>query len=179
MKSVFKSLLFSSCILSLLLCGAALAAPYQLYLVRHAEKASSEADPELSSCGQQQAKALAILLQDLALPTLYHTPYRRTAMTAKALLKQQRQLQSYDPSNLVAFAAQLQQNQQSAVIVGHSNTTPELTSLLADQSISAMAETDYGLIYQLVFSGQQLVALNRLQLPPVGGCGEKSDSNTL
>ncbi|RVU40581.1 histidine phosphatase family protein [Rheinheimera riviphila] len=170
MTSSFKQLLQTGCITSLLFCSSAMATSYQLFLVRHAEKAATKPDPELSACGQQQAAALAALLKDVALPQLFHTPYQRTMMTAKALSQQDRKLQPYDPAQLAQFAAQLQQNQQSAVVVGHSNTTPALAALLSGQQIAAMAETEYGIIYQLVFSDKQLITLNRLQLPPVAAC---------
>jgi len=170
MTPTFKHLLMAGCMLSFVVGGNALANNYQLFLVRHAEKAATKPDPALSICGEMQAKTLATLLKDVALPQLFHTPYQRTMMTAQALSQPDRKLQPYDPSKLAAFAAQLQQNQQSAVVVGHSNTTPELAALLSGQQIAAMAETEYGIIYQLVFSDQQLVALNRLQLPPVAAC---------
>ena len=170
MTPKFKPLLKACCLTAFFLCCSAVADNYQLFLVRHAEKAATKPDPELSACGQQQAKALAILLKDVALPQLFHTPYQRTTMTAQALVQPDRKLQSYDPAKLAAFATQLQQNQQSAVVVGHSNTTPELAALLSGQQISPMAETEYGVIYQLIFADQQFLALNRLQLPPVAAC---------
>ena len=170
MTLALKHLLKACCLTAFFLCCSAVADNYQLYLVRHAEKAATKPDPELSACGQQQAKALAILLKDVALPQLFHTSYQRTAMTAQALLQPDRTLQSYDPTKLAAFAAQLQQNQQSAVVVGHSNTTPELAAMLSGQHVAPMAESEYGVIYQLVFADQQLVTLNRLQLPPVAAC---------
>lgn len=170
MTPLMKQLLQTGCIVSLICCSSAFASNYQLFLVRHAEKAATASDPELSTCGLQQAKALATLFKDMPLPQLFHTPYQRTTMTAQALVQQDRKLQPYDPAKLAAFAAQLRQNQQSAVVVGHSNTTPELAALLSGEQVAPMAETEYGLIYQLVFANQQLVALNRLQLPPVAAC---------
>lgn len=170
MTSVLKTLFKTACMVSIVFSSQVLANHYQLFLVRHAEKAATKPDPELSACGQQQAKALAILLKDVALPQLFHTPYQRTSMTAQALAQPDRRLQSYDPVKLAAFANQLKQSQQSAVVVGHSNTTPELATLLSGQQIASMAETEYGVIYQLVFADQQFVAINRLQLPPIAAC---------
>jgi phosphohistidine phosphatase SixA len=170
MPPLFKHLLKAGCVASMIFCSNAIASHYQLFLVRHAEKAATSADPDLSTCGQHQAKALATLLKDVQLPQIFHTPYQRTKMTAQAMAQNDRKLQPYNPAKLAEFAAQLLQNQQSAVIVGHSNTTPELVALLSSQQIASMAETEYGIIYQLVFANQQLVALNRLQLPPVAAC---------
>lgn len=146
---------------------------YQLYLVRHAEKqqvSSTESDPVLSECGLAQAKALATLLQQVQLPRLYHSPYQRSRQTASALLQTNRQLQQYQATATAALAQQLLQQQQSALVVGHSNTIPALVSLLTAREVPAMHEQQYGLIYQLSFSGQQLLTVQLLQLPAPAAC---------
>lgn len=146
---------------------------YQLYLVRHAEKqqvSRTESDPVLSECGLAQAKALATLLQQVQLPRLYHSPYQRSQQTASALLQQGRQLQQYQAAEVATLAQQLLQQQQSALVVGHSNTIPALVSLLTAREVPAMHEQQYGLIYQLNFSGRQLLTLQLLQLPPAEVC---------
>lgn len=173
MNPLVDSVLKAVCIASLWLSAQATANTYQLFLVRHAEKADViSADPALSECGQIQAKAMATLLKAIQLPHLFHTPYQRTTMTATALLQQDRSLHSYDPTKLAEFSQQLMQAQQSAVIVGHSNTTPQLAALLSGQEISAMSEQQYGVIYQLIFNKQQLIWINQLQLPQPKDCGQ-------
>lgn len=164
----------ATCLAFLLLSQQVQAKTYQLFLVRHAEKApTATVDPELSACGQLQAKALATLLKHLQLPQIFHTAYQRTTMTAAALLKHDRHLQPYDPSNLASFAQQLLQAKQSAVVVGHSNTTPQLAALLSGQQIQPMTEQQYGVIYQLMFSDQGFMLLNQLQLPQPESCQQK------
>lgn len=136
----------------------------QLYLVRHAEKADLSKDPVLSACGQAQATALATLLQDVNLPQLYHSGYQRTQQTAAASLKAGRQLQQYDAKDLTALAAQLRRTSTNALVVGHSNTTPQLATLLSQLAAPALKEDDYGRIYQLTRAGEQW-SLQILQLP--------------
>ncbi len=146
---------------------------YQLYLVRHAQKQSTTSankDPILSQCGEAQAKALATLLQHVPLRQLYHTPYQRTLATANALVLPERQLQSYSPAASTTLVAQLLQQQQTALIVGHSNTIPALVSLLSQTEVPTMDEQQYGLIYQLSFRGRQFIALTALQLPQPDIC---------
>lgn len=146
---------------------------YQLYLVRHAQKqitTSSDTDPKLSPCGQAQAKALATLLQHVPIQQIYHTPYQRTLATASALLQPERQLQPYQPSASTTLVEQLLQQQQTALIVGHSNTIPALANLLSQTEVPTMHEQQYGLIYQLSFRGRQFVALTALQLPQPDVC---------
>jgi phosphohistidine phosphatase SixA len=168
----YRQRLTAGCFASLLLSTSALANTYQLFLVRHAEKAATSPDPELSECGQQQAQALATLLKDVQLPQLFHTSYQRTTKTAAALLQPGRTMQSFEPGKLTEFSKQLQQAEQSAVIVGHSNTTPELAALLSGKDIAPMSEQEYGVIYQLTFHNNQLLSLNKLQLPQPAICSQ-------
>lgn len=170
MKNIIKQLIKVGSIAGLLCSTQALANHYQLFLVRHAEKAATPADPALSECGKLQAKALATLLKEVSLPQIYHTPYQRTTMTAQALLQPGRALQSYDPAKLAEFSKKLQQQQQSAVVVGHSNTTPQLAALLSAKDIAPLTESQYGVIYQLTFNDNQLQSLNQLQLPQPDAC---------
>ncbi len=136
----------------------------QLYLVRHAEKADLSKDPALSACGEAQAKALATLLQDVNMPRLYHSGYQRTQQTAAANLKAGRQLQQYDAKDLPALAAQLRKSTANALVVGHSNTTPQLATLLSQLAAPALQESDYGRVYQLTRAGEKW-SLQILQLP--------------
>lgn len=173
MTTLSNSIVKAGCIAGLLFSVQAFAGNYQLFLVRHAEKAvATSTDPELSECGKSQAKALATLLKSVQLTHIFHTPYQRTTMTATALLQQGRSLQPYDPAKLTEFSKQLQQQQQSAVVVGHSNTTPQLASLLTGQDIALMSEQQYGIIYQLTFGNNQLLSLNQLQLPQPAACNK-------
>jgi phosphohistidine phosphatase SixA len=132
------------------------AAPPEIYLVRHAEKLkSADKDPVLSSCGLAQAKAMAHLIPT-PLSTIYHSGYQRTEQTAQqvALVQSAAKLQPYNASDLPALAAKILQQDSSVLVVGHSNTTPELIHLLSQLPAPQISEQDYGVIYQLKQSGQ-------------------------
>lgn len=172
MLKIFRTATMRSTILLLgALCVSAVQAGevQQLYLVRHAEKADLGKDPALSACGQAQARALATLLQDVHLPWLYHSGYQRTQQTAAASLSAGRQLQQYDAKDLPALAALLRSTGTNALIVGHSNTTPQLATLLSQLPAPPLQETDYGRIYQLTRAGAHW-SLQILQLPVPALC---------
>lgn len=154
------------------------AAPYQLYLTRHAHKADAGKDPKLSACGQAQAVALATLLAPTAIKALYHTPFQRTKQTAEAMLTQGRSLYSYPAADIAALATQLQQQQQNALVVGHSNTIPQLAALLSAEPQAELTEQDYGAIYQLQFDGGRFISLTKLQLPAPAICQPMSAQTT-
>lgn len=154
---MFKKI--SACaVLSLLSSFAAelYAVPSDIYLVRHAEKLkSADKDPQLSPCGVAQAKAMARLIPT-ALSTIYHSGYQRTQQTAAqiGLTQPKAKLQSYNPADLTSLAATIQRQDSALLVVGHSNTTPELIHLLSKLPAPNIAEQDYGVLYQLKHSAQ-------------------------
>lgn len=132
------------------------AAPLEIYLVRHAEKLkSADKDPQLSPCGLAQAKAMAQLIPT-PLSTIYHSGYQRTQQTAQqvALVQSDAKLQPYNASDLTALAAKILQQDSTVLVVGHSNTTPELLHLLSQLPAPQISEQDYGVVYQLKQSEQ-------------------------
>lgn len=146
------------------------AAPSEIYLVRHAEKLKSvDKDPQLSPCGLAQAKAMARLITS-TLATIYHSGYQRTKQTAEQLMlvHPSARITSYDAGDLPALVHQLQQQKNAVLIVGHSNTTPELIHLLSDLPAPQMTEQDYGVVYRLKLSEQgYLLSSDVIQQPSI------------
>ena len=72
--------------------------------------------------------------------------------TAVPLAKQQQvAIKQYNPNNLEQFALHLKLQKENTLIVGHSNTTPQLTQLLSDRKVAALSEKDYQNLYQVQF----------------------------
>jgi len=147
----------------------ALATPEHIYLSRHMEKQPTGQDPQLTSCGLAQAAALAKLLQQYRLTGVYHTPYQRTRQTAQALAVNEDRLHSYNPADLSAFSQQLLQQQGILVVIGHSNTTPVLASLISKQQVPALDEQHYGRVYHLSRHNDSW-QLDTLELPLPDEC---------
>ncbi len=131
------------------------AAPSEIYLVRHAEKLQSLKDPALSPCGIAQAQAMAKLIP-AQLSTIYHSGYQRTLQTAQqiALTQLNTKLESYNAGDLTDIAKQIQQQTSAVLVVGHSNTTPELIQRLSQLPVPQIKEQEYGAVYQLKQSEQ-------------------------
>jgi phosphohistidine phosphatase SixA len=135
---------------------------YSVYLVRHAEKQSGgERDPVLTEAGQHRAEQLANWFQDKAIKDIWSSDYHRTRDTVKPLLSSHGlELMLYDPRDLPALSAKLLNNQNNALVVGHSNTTPELARLLCDCVIGDMDESEYDrLIVVSVVDGETRVEI--------------------
>ncbi|BBN83586.1 phosphoglycerate mutase [Pseudoalteromonas sp. A25] len=135
----------------LLLSNAALALPEHIILFRHAEKAKGT-NPELLEAGQQRAHHLATLFSELSISHLFSTDYKRTQQTIAPLAHTHNlPVQSYDPSNLKAFAEQLKKLKGNIVVAGHSNTTPELVNFLSAQQVS-ISEDEFNKVFVVSFS---------------------------
>lgn len=101
------------------------------YLVRHAEKTAEKPDPSLTEQGMFRALELGNRLRDVELTAIYSTDYTRTRDTAKPVSEMQElAVQIYDAKDLPAFAESLKSQTGHILVVGHSNTTPQLAGLL-------------------------------------------------
>jgi phosphohistidine phosphatase SixA len=128
---------------------------YTLYLVRHAEKQKTKDNPPLTECGQQRAQQLATILNDVTIKRVYSTQYQRTLSTAQPIAKQKGlTIEQYRPNALSQFALHLTTQKENAVIVGHSNTTPQLAQLISNKEVNKLPEHEYQTLYQIQVIGE-------------------------
>ena len=140
---------------------------YTFYLVRHAEKQADQGkDPGLTNAGNDRSEQLAKWLQDKGIRKIWSSDYQRTRDTAGPLVsKLGLKITLYDPGDLPALANELLEDRNNALIVGHSNTTPDLTRRLCQCDISDMDESEYDLLFVVsVFGGETKVETLRQSL---------------
>ena len=133
-----------------------------VYLVRHAEKLDDSRDPPLNAAGQARAAALAVMLKDAGVTHVWSTDFLRTRHTAEpAAAMAGLEVASYDPRDLAAFATRLWMIPGRHLVVGHSNTTPQLVTALGGQAGSAIEESEYDRLYVVTTSpnGTQTILL--------------------
>jgi phosphohistidine phosphatase SixA len=130
---------------------------FTLYLVRHAEKRTDEGkDPDLTNAGKFRAHQLAELFQHRDIKRIWSTDYKRTRETVIPMAARLKiKFNLYDPHDLPAFARQLLEDGDNALIAGHSNTTPELTRLLCHCEINDMDDLEYDLLFVVTVTGDQ------------------------
>lgn len=140
-----------------------------LFLVRHAEKQhDGTRDPALTQAGLKRAGDLANFLASAKIRHVFTTNYRRTRLTAApTALQSAVELSSYDASKLAEFASQLSSLKENALVVGHSNTTPELVNLLGGEAGADIEEWQYDRLYLLRIDEQQAVKTLLLHLQPL------------
>lgn len=144
------SLLLSALCLPLAMAGcvsAPVASGHTYLLVRHAEKASDDPrDPSLSSAGADRARRIAGSLHGLPLRAVYATAYRRTQQTAEpAARDHDLRVHTYDANaSPEAVAAQLRALPAGMVlVVGHSNTIPQLAAALCVCTVAPIADNEF------------------------------------
>nr|AID57594.1 putative phosphohistidine phosphatase [uncultured bacterium] len=125
-----------------------------IFLVRHAEKTTEKNDPGLTEAGKARAEALADRLEDEGITRIYSSDYIRTRDTAAPLAERLGlEIEIYDPRDLPGTAETLKATSGRLLVVGHSNTTPQLTELLGgDGGTPIVEETEYDRLY-VVTSG--------------------------
>ena len=135
--------------------------PFMVFLVRHAEKTDHSRDPDLSRAGYQRAKRLALTLADAKIEYVHSTDFLRTRKTAAVLADQYGlETELYDPRDLFSLADQLKAAGGRHLVVGHSNTTPNLVEILGGDPGSAIQEeNEYDRLYILTISEDQVQTL--------------------
>ncbi len=117
-------------------------------LVRHAEKvADGSKDPPLTAQGQARAQALATRLHGTPLKAVYSTSYARTRQTAApAASDHALSVIEYDAKTAAPELAQrlrVEAAGATVLVVGHSNTVPDIAAALCHCEVPAMSEAEY------------------------------------
>lgn len=119
----------------------------QVYVIRHLQKAQGD-DPPLSAEGAANAQRLAELLAGKGIVAIFATPTRRTMQTAEPLAKRLGlSIRSYDPDDPDAVVRAVAATFGPVLVVGHSNTVPDLVDRLGGPPQPEMSEQDYGTLF--------------------------------
>ena len=133
----------------LLAAAAANAAPV-IFIVRHAEKATTGGgdDPDLSLAGQKRADALARILNDSQITAVFVTEFNRTQETAAPTARAAHVRPTVVPANdLPGLVARLRGLSGNALVVGHGNTIPGLVKALGITTSINIPDDDYSEIF--------------------------------
>jgi broad specificity phosphatase PhoE len=135
----------------LLLVDAADAAPV-IFIVRHAEKASSgDKDPDLSPEGRKRADALARILKDSQITAVFVTEFKRTQETAAPTAKAAHLNPTIVSANDIgALVEKLRASNGNALVVGHGNTIPDLLKALGIATPISIPEDDYSEMFAVL-----------------------------
>jgi phosphohistidine phosphatase SixA len=150
-----KSKLLLPLVCAFALASVARAQPPVIFLVRHAERAAISghvpSDTGLSREGKARAADLAQALRDAQITAIYTSEFKRTKETAEPLAQslgiRPEVVQSDDFRTLIAKLRALRGN---ALVVGHSNTLPQIINALGVASRVTVAETEHDNLFVVI-----------------------------
>jgi phosphohistidine phosphatase SixA len=146
--------------------GGGAGGPVIVYVVRHAEKAvSADAlkDPPLTEQGARRAAALATAIDAEALVAVYATPYVRTRSTAAPCAEAAGLAVAEHPADDTAgLVAKIRAaGRGSVLVVGHSNTVPEILKALGVAETVALGDGDFGDLFVVTLAPGGAAAMER------------------
>lgn len=140
-------------VLFTVLFAASAAAQQAVFVVRHAERAdggtspagmTAPPDPDLSDTGRNRAQSLAVALKDAGITAIFVTEFRRTQQTAAPLAK----ALGLQPTIVAAkeigtLVEKVKASTGNVLVVGHSNTVPEVIAGLGAGKTVKMTDNDF------------------------------------
>jgi len=135
----------------------------KIYVMRHLQKADGN-DPSLSAEGAANAQRLVTTLGNRKIKAIFATPTKRAVETGEPLAKAlELDVTSYDPKDPAALKKAVDAIKGAALIVGHSNTVPDIVTQFGGEQVGPLADTDYGTVF-VVTPGKTKV--ERIEIAP-------------
>ena len=152
--------LVTLCLL-LLFCAASAAAQQVIFVVRHAERADGGAaggamatpqtDPPLSAAGHERAARLAAVLRSSDIKQIWTTEFLRTKQTAAPAAEALKVTSAAVPSrDLDALMMRVTSAKSNVLVVGHSNTVPDILKRLGVKDAVTIADSEYDNLFIVV-----------------------------
>jgi phosphohistidine phosphatase SixA len=120
-----------------------------VYLVRHAEAASSAPDAALTPAGQRRAECLARTFKDAGIKQIFVSDAKRTQETAAPLAKELKitptVVPAKDPSTLIRDL--LYSGGGNLLVVSHSNELPFVLARMHAGTIAPIGEDEYDRLF--------------------------------
>jgi len=116
-----------------------------VFLVRHADRASSADDSLLSPRGEARAKCLANTLRDAHIATIFTTSVKRTQQTAAPAADQfHLQTKILPKANSSELVKEVERSDSRPVlVVGHADTLPSIVQQLGAGEIPKFGDREY------------------------------------
>jgi len=121
----------------------------QYYFIRHAEKADSSKNPDLSEKGLERAQEWKALFSEINFDAVYSTDFNRTLQTIQPIVEGNNQLlKIYNPKMIDVELFKKETHGKTILIVGHSNTVPNMVNqIIKENKYVDIAENQFGNLY--------------------------------
>jgi len=128
----------------------ALAKEPPIYVTRHYDTPAGERDPDLLPQGNARADKLAKWFRGKKLKAIYVSDFKRTRQTAAPLATARRiAVETYDPRDTPTIVARARAAKAPVLIVGHSNTVPDIVQQLGGERPAELKHEDFGDVWTI------------------------------
>jgi len=136
-------------------CATTPAAPEPSYFVmRHLHTPQGERDPDLTAEGRAAAGRLAQLFTRERPAAIYVSSWKRSQQTAAPLAARLGLTPIvYDPADTPGLIARVRAGPFPALIVGHSNTVPDIVQQLGGTRPGDLSHPDFGDLWRIAADG--------------------------
>jgi broad specificity phosphatase PhoE len=116
-----------------------------IFLVRHADRASTADDSLLGKAGEERAQCLAKTLKDANISAVFASDYKRTQQTAAPVAAEFHvETRVIPKANTAELVKQVQQHDNKPIlVVGHADTLPGIVQALGAGSIPKIESQEY------------------------------------
>lgn len=136
--------------LALAACARQTPAPPDIYVMRHLDTPAGATDPDLTDEGQRNAARLAAWFKRDRPAIIYVSKPKRAQQTAAPLARRLGLTPiTYDPADTSALIAAVSKETGTILIVGHSNTVPDIIERLGGQRPAPLVHEDFGDIWKI------------------------------
>jgi phosphohistidine phosphatase SixA len=134
--------------------GCTLLAPQQavpnIYVMRHLHTPEGAKNPDLTAEGQASAAAMARWLSRDPPSVIFVSNTKRAMQTAApTALRYGLIPHVYDPSDTAGLVSSILRQQGTVLVVGHSNTVPDIIAGLGGERPAALAHNDFGDVWHI------------------------------
>ena len=132
----------------------------QYYFIRHAEKADSTKNPDLSKKGLERAQEWKAIFSEINFDAVYSTDFKRTLQTINPIvLENGKILKIYNPKIVDIETFKKETIGKIILIVGHSNTIPKMVNqIIKENKYSDIAENQFGNLYIVTLIENQILS---------------------
>jgi broad specificity phosphatase PhoE len=124
--------------------------PPVVHVIRHFDTPAGERDPALTDVGTKRAEALVRWFAGKPLTAIYVTNFKRTQATVAPLAAERGLTPTlYGPTPDAGLIDRLRAENGAVLVVGHSNTVPNIVAALGGEKPSPLSHPDFGDVWTI------------------------------
>lgn len=151
-------IIFAALLVMLAGCATRSAVPVtpDIYVMRHLHTPEGVRDPDLTAEGQAAASRLAALLARNPPGVIFVSDTKRARQTAAPAAARFKVTPTiYDPRDTPGVIARVMGQEGTVLVVGHSNTVPDIVAGLGGKRPGPLVHADFGDLWRILGPGRK------------------------